>query len=518
MKKALITVAALALAVLFPTMCLTGCLPEPAAPTATPTQTPTASPTGGIHVTDGGGSVVTWGPAPTPTADPDVETLSGEPVKQTIISKASGKVLTVKNGAPALKTYSFEPADEFNVVTDGDRVSLFCLEGNVPASVEGSGVWQAAADEVGWTTLRNTATGQYLLGNADGTVRLAGELTGTKADFWYFNVPYSRNAAHSDMSWMDGCFGVFHHLLPDASTRRNLAKRLDTAKVAEQLHEVSADFYVLTIGQHSGIWNTENKMFSSLVTFQPDKRFTSEDIISRTARELQKYNIRLIVYCIPNAPMTYTSDLDDFGFKMNDYAEMFTVDAAMLWSLVLKDWAETYGDLISGWWFDGCYPWCEFTDDIAWIYASALKSVNPNAGVAFNENVTDATGNAVRPWVSAEDFSCGETNNPLGDPESPSIYNNPDNWIMPREGEAPKTSSGSQYFLLTYLATWWLDMYQTHAVRYSNELWAQYAKAVTDNHGCVAFDTAIDAANGYIITDEAMAALRAIGQAVHGAK
>ena len=64
LKKILIIAASVSL------LARTACIPTPVAPTtAAPTATQTQPrATGGIRVTDGGGSVVTWGPAPTPTA------------------------------------------------------------------------------------------------------------------------------------------------------------------------------------------------------------------------------------------------------------------------------------------------------------------------------------------------------------------------------------------------------------------------------------------------------------------
>ena len=60
-----------------------------------------------------------------------------------------------------------------------------------------------------------------------------------------------------------------------------------------------------------------------------------------------------------------------------------------------------------GWWFDGGYDWVGFNEDIARIYADAVKRGNPRAIVTFNPGVR-----LIR-HTQAEDYTAGELNDPF---------------------------------------------------------------------------------------------------------
>ena len=62
---------------------------------------------------------------------------------------------------------------------------------------------------------------------------------------------------------------------------------------------------------------------------------------------------------------------------------------------------------MSGWWFDGGYEHIHFNEDIASLYADAVKRGNPKAIVTFNPGVS-----LIR-HTQAEDYTAGELNDPF---------------------------------------------------------------------------------------------------------
>jgi hypothetical protein len=127
---------------------------------------------------------------------------------------------------------------------------------------------------------------------------------------------------------------------------------------------------------------------------------------------------------------------------------------------VIQEWADRYGDKVSGWWFDGGYEHIHFNEAIADRYAAAVRHGNPKAIVTFNPGVK------VIRWTKAEDYTAGELNEPL--PVIPA-----ERWLQ-----------GSQWQALTYLG----DTWGRRNTRFTDEQWVEWARKVAARQGVFTLD------------------------------
>ena len=139
---------------------------------------------------------------------------------------------------------------------------------------------------------------------------------------------------------------------------------------------------------------------------------------------------------------------------------------AQKWAEVIHSWSSRYGDKVAGWWFDGGYKWIGFNNDIAAIYADAVKRGNPNAIVTFNPGIS-----LIR-WTSAEDYTAGELNEPFKTVPT-------ERWV-----------EGSQWHALTFLGSSW----SKRDTRFPANRWNDWAARVVANGGVVtaAFTVTLD--------------------------
>ena len=464
--------------------------------------------------TSGTAPTVSPNPSQEP-AGPEVPAEKGENVRM-IISKASGRTLTDTNSKVIGQAYNFEKSQTWLIEGDSgsakikNMLSGKYLEASgaelkmADASDSNAQVWVIEDIEAGFCALKNASEESYLLAT-DGSELKLGERTEDAIGQWRLNEVYVNNIEKADASWLEGKYGVFTHLLPDAGTFKGLAERHDAKAIVAQLKEAGASYYMLSIGQNSGYWNTENEVYASMLTKGPKNRFTSEDIISEMARELKKEGIKFIAY-IPSLPSASNIDPQFWGFSNKGADGQFhmNMENSMLWAITLQEWADTYGDLVDGWWIDGCYPWVDFTDEIALLYDNALKHGNPDTIIAYNKDIY------LGPYVSCEEYTCGEINDPFGN-DNPSM-DNKNLWVLPTSDTAPKFDSGTQWHMNTYIGKWWADP----EIRFTPELWAELAYEVVTRKGSITLDVPYNSNGDCTFTDEAMDVLRAVRDRVNG--
>jgi len=120
-----------------------------------------------------------------------------------------------------------------------------------------------------------------------------------------------------------------------------------------------------------------------------------------------------------------------FGLPQGPRDQPINLVFAKQWAEVIHEWSVRYGDKVSGWWFDGGYQEIHFNEDIASVYADAVKRGNRNAIVTFNPGVR-----LIR-YTQAEDYTAGEVNDPFATVPS-------SRWV-----------NGSQWHALTFLGSSW---------------------------------------------------------------
>ena len=423
-----------------------------------------------------------------------------------IVSVDSGKALASDNGSVTTSTYTFLAVQTWQEEKDGEATLyknvvtgkyLTATDAGVTQadkSGDASQKWEVTLRPDTFSTIKSVANNK-VLASANGALTLK-DASEEVSDFWMITEVYDKAPNKGDTSWMSGKYGVMAHLLVNSSNLRSVNNKFDAEGVAAQLNEIGASYYMLTLGQGGGFYLTENAAFATITG--KGKRFTEDDLITKMANALKQYDIKLIVY-IPGMPsMGDYADNATFGFRKVNNSYVYDDNSVMKWSMVLREWSNKYGDLVDGWWLEACSMSIGFTDEMAYIYANAIKSGNPNAAVAFNQGQNDDL-------YAAEDFTAGETaaGIPVGE------INRKETWLLPDNGG--KTQDGKQWFILTPFGKNWLSA----GLAYDAQTWGAYLKEIKAVGGSVALECNINTTTG-IITDEVMTAFKAARDIANG--
>lgn len=268
-------------------------------------------------------------------------------------------------------------------------------------------------------------------------------------------------AQHSNTDWLrEAQMGVFTHFLPWSPEQFALLEKYDAESVAKQIHEVGAQYFVFTIYQNSGFMNAPNAVYDAVTGFRAGEKCSKRDVPMELADALAKYGIRLMLYITAQTPNRDAVAQEKFGLEPAPRDLKITVEFAKKYAEVYRCWADRYGSKVSGWWVDGSYAWCDFNEEIAQIYSSALKHGNPNAIIAFNPGVR-------RDEWRTSDYTAGEINEPFAETV-----------------DSPRTSSGQQRQILTFLGNTWGNP----VCRFSSEKWGEWMRSVVKNGGAVTLD------------------------------
>jgi hypothetical protein len=304
-------------------------------------------------------------------------------------------------------------------------------------------------------------------------------------------------STHADLSnsntdWFSQAkYGVFVHFLPTREAGLAQVEEFDVKALAEQLEQMGAGYLVLTLGQNSGYFNSPNSAYEKRTGYVPGERCAKRDLPLDLYRELQAKGIRLMLYLPCQAPNQDARAQKAFGLPEGAQDQPIDPAFAQKWSEVIQEWANRYGDKVSGWWFDGGYEHIHFNNAIAERYAAAVKHGNPRAIVTFNPGVK-----VVR-WTRAEDYTAGELNEPLG--------------VIPAE----RWLQGSQWHALTYLG----DNWGRRNTRFTDGQWVEWARKVAARQGVLTLDMGpnYDATAGPVgqLADAQVNQVKAIRAALH---
>jgi hypothetical protein len=268
-------------------------------------------------------------------------------------------------------------------------------------------------------------------------------------------------ANNPDTDWFKGArYGVFMHFLPGDAKGLALVNDFNVEALAGQLEAMGAKYFVITLGQNSGYFNSPNAAYEKRTGYAPGERCATRDLPLDLYRALQPKGIRLMLYLPCQVPNGDARAQKAFGLPQGAQDQPIDLAFAEKWSEVIQEWSDRYGDKVSGWWFDGGYEHIRFDDAIADRYAAAVKHGNPKAIVTFNPGVK------VIRWTKAEDYTAGELNEPLQAIPT-------GRWL-----------EGSQWHALTYVGENW----GRRNTRFSDEQWAEWARKVTAQQGVLTLD------------------------------
>jgi alpha-L-fucosidase len=258
----------------------------------------------------------------------------------------------------------------------------------------------------------------------------------------------------------DARYGIFMHFLPGDPKGLALVDSFDVEALARQLEAAGAKYFVITLGQNSGYFISPNAAYEKATGYAPGERCSRRDLPLDLHRALSSRGIRLMLYLPAQTPNGDRRAQKAFGLPEGAKDQPIDIAFARKWAEVIREWSDRYGDKVSGWWFDGCYEWVRFFEEIARIYKDAVRHGNPRAIVAFNPGVK------VIRWTQAEDYTAGELNDPFE--------------AIP----ASRWLDGTQWHALTFLGSAW----SRRDVRHPTERWAAWVKAVAAREGVVTLD------------------------------
>ncbi|MEI8197692.1 MAG: alpha-L-fucosidase [Phycisphaerae bacterium] len=261
--------------------------------------------------------------------------------------------------------------------------------------------------------------------------------------------------------WLkDARYGCFMHFLPDTPATFDLVGRFDVDVLAEQLEAMGAKYFGITLGQNSGYFVSPNSVYDACCGYRPGERCSTRDLPLDLYAALHAKGIRLMLYLPCQVPNGDAKAQAAFGLPVGRKDQPLDLALAEKWGQVIREWSVRYGDKAAGWWFDGGYEHIGFNDEMAAVYAQAVKQGNPQAIVTFNPGVKLVRGK------EAEDYTAGELNEPLA--------------FVPKS----RWLEGSQWHVLTFLGSYWAQ----RDTRYSDEEWIQWMKDVVHHGGAVTLD------------------------------
>ena len=261
--------------------------------------------------------------------------------------------------------------------------------------------------------------------------------------------------------WLhDARLGVFMHFYPGNTNQLALVDSFDVTAVARQLKEMGAAYLIISLGQNTGFYISPNSIYDRFLKCGPGEHCSRRDLPLDLYQALQAEGIRLMLYLPCQAPNRDVRAQQAFGLPVGKRDQAINEEFALKWAQVINEWATRYGNKVAGWWFDGGYQHIHFNEDIASVYADAVKSGNKNAIVTFNPGVQ-----LIR-YTQAEDYTAGELRDPF--------------FIVPKS----RWVFGSQWHALTFLGSTWGQ----RNTREATERWRSWFKSVTTHGGAVTFD------------------------------
>ncbi len=274
------------------------------------------------------------------------------------------------------------------------------------------------------------------------------------------SAPSAADSVKNTDWFKDAQYGVFTHFLPGDAQGLALVNEFDVQALAGQLETLGAKYFVLTLGQNSGFFNSPNAAYNRLTGYAPGERCSPRDLPLDLYEALKPKGIRLMLYLPCQTPNADARAQKAFGLAEGKKDQPIDLEFAQKWARVIQEWSDRYGDKVAGWWFDGGYEHIKFNEAIAQTYAKAVKHGNPNAIVTFNPGIK-----LVR-HTQAEDYTAGELNEPFN--------------VLP----ASRWVDGSQWHALTFLGSHW----SACDTRYPADQWVQWVSTAVAKGGVVTLD------------------------------
>lgn len=178
----------------------------------------------------------------------------------------------------------------------------------------------------------------------------------------------------SRAAWMkQGKFGVMVHWWPNVTPpqygkrledNNKVADRFDLDRFIKDFRRTKADWLIFHIGSAS-----PNSALDRLVG---PGHCTRRDLSLEIAKEVKKLGRRFIAYMAT-------------GLRKKDFppVELSEWELQLRHAAVIEEYAQRFGTLLDGWWFDGGSTAPEVRDAMV-LKLRAARAGNPDAAVTFN--------------------------------------------------------------------------------------------------------------------------------------
>lgn len=257
-------------------------------------------------------------------------------------------------------------------------------------------------------------------------------------------------------------YGLFFHYLFSIEEM----KSFDPEKFASQVAQTGAGYVVLTLGQNSGFYCGPNDTYEQLTHNSKGSKCFLGDVPLQAANALKPYGIKLMLYLPSHPPSADNNASKALGLDQSICPDWNINDETVKnWSLVIKAWSEHYGKNISGWWFDGFYPFISMNSNHAKLYKEAVLSGNEDSIIALNQGLEPT----IYPANEYCDYTAGEFN---------------EYGAMPTE----RFVDGAQWHIASFIGSDWLN----GTVCVDKDFFADYINKVNAKGGVVSIGLAIN--------------------------
>lgn len=277
--------------------------------------------------------------------------------------------------------------------------------------------------------------------------------------------------------------------VPSSTTAAEWNRRVESFRVehfVEQVREMGAGYVIFTLGQNTGHFCSPNSTYDEITRIRPSK-LSERDLLAEIAEALQP-DVRVIAYLPSHAPSNDPVAVRRFrlappwsggawGLPENPPdvvpADERLTEFQKMWESVIAEWGTRWGELVSGWWIDGCYfaerMYGGAEEPNFTSFARALRTGNEQRILAFN----CGTDEPFRQLTTEQDYAGGEVSTKFP------VTNKWD----PLTGEM----NGMQTHVLSYLGDWW----GAGAPRFPDAFAEGYTRHINQLGGAVTWDIPI---------------------------
>jgi hypothetical protein len=230
---------------------------------------------------------------------------------------------------------------------------------------------------------------------------------------------------------------------------------------------------IFPFGQNNGYYCSNNEFLEKLLPGRCSKR----DLMMEIAVIMKDKGIRLIAYLPSEVDKADPELREIFGWDISPTDKSIFQERYMAF---IKAWAEKFGDLIGGWWFDGCYNAAEknFCRTREWSnkrfdyqrWSAAARAGNSDAVIDMCPGAE-----AMKYAFIEQDYLAGEVNTLNNLPKGPLI-------------------DGMQWHSLVWLDCFWMHSKAPGTIvppRFTNEELLNYVQSCHDKGGGVTLNVGI---------------------------